>query len=103
MSYSIEYSKAALRDLERVWADVFEASKSIDITKQYIEDLLDKIEEKKEYPKTGTPLYYENTFTGYYFIVFKSYLAFYRLDKDRMLIDRILFGKSDYMRTLHLI
>jgi plasmid stabilization system protein ParE len=103
MSYSIEYSKAALRDLERVWADVFEASKSIDITEQYIEDLLDKIEEKKEYPKTGTPLYYENTFTGYYFIVFKSYLAFYRLDKDRMLIDRILFGKSDYMRTLHLI
>lgn len=103
MSYSIEYSKAALRDLERVWADEFEASKSIDITEQYIEDLLDKIEEKKEYPKTGTPLYYENTFTGYYFIVFKSYLAFYRLDKDRMLIDRILFGKSDYMRTLHLI
>lgn len=103
MSYSIEYSKAALRDLERVWADVFEASKSIDITEQYIEDLLDKIEEKKEYPKTGTPLYYENTFTGYYFIVFKSYLAFYRLDKDRMLTDRILFGKSDYMRTLHLI
>lgn len=102
MSYQVEYSKAAIRDLDRVWAEVFEASKNIEITGKYIEELLDKVEKKSDYPKSGLPLYYENTFTGYYFVVFKAYLAFYRLEKETMLVDRILFGKSDYMRILRL-
>ena len=102
MSYQVEYSKAAIRDLDRVWAEVFEASKDIEITERYIEELLDKVEKKSDYPKPGAPLYYENTFTGYYFIVFKAYLAFYRLEKETMLVDRVLFGKSDYMRILRL-
>ena len=80
---------------------MFEASKDIEITERYIEELLDKVEKKSDYPKSGSPLYYENTFTGYYFVVFKAYLAFYRLEKETMLIDRILFGKSDYMRILN--
>ena len=102
MSYQVEYSKAAIRDLDRVWAEVFEASKDVEITERYIEELLDKVEKKSDYPKSGSPLYYENSFTGYYFVVFKAYLAYYRLEKETMLVDRVLFGKSDYMRTLRL-
>ena len=102
MSYQVEYSKAAIRDLDRVWAEVYKASKDIEITERYIEELLDKVEKKSDYPKSGAPLYYENTFTGYYIIVFKAYLAFYRLEKETMLVDRVLFGKSDYMRILRL-
>lgn len=102
MSFQVEYSKAAIRDLDRVWAEVFEASKNIEITEKYIEELLGKFEKKSDYSKSGSPLYYENTFTGYYFVVFKAYLAFYRLEKETMLVDRILFGKSDYMRILRL-
>ena len=102
MSYQVEYSKAAIRDLDRVWTEVFEASKDLEITEKYITELLDKVEKKSDYPKSGSPLYYENTFTGYYFVVFKAYLAFYRLEKDTILVDRVLFGKSDYLRKLRL-
>ena len=102
MSYQVEYSKAAIRDLDRVWAEVFEASKDVEITERYIEELLDKVEKKSDYPKTGSPLYYENSFTGYNFVVFKAYLAFYRLEKETMLVDRVLFGRTDYMRILRL-
>ena len=102
MKYKVEYSRAAIRDLDRVWSEVLEASKSYEITERYIEELLDKVEEKADHPKAGSPLYYENTFTGYYFVVFKAYIAFYRLESDRMLIDRVLFGRSDYFRILHL-
>ena len=48
------------------------------------------------------PVYYENSFTGYYYVVFKAYLAFYRLEKETMLVDQVLTGKSDYMRILRL-
>lgn len=102
MKYKVQYSKAAIRDLDRVWNEVFETSKSYDITEEYIDDLMDKVEAKADYPKSGSPLYYQDSFTGYYFVVFKAYLAFYRLEDDVILIDRVLFGRSDYMRYLHL-
>ena len=102
MKYKVEYSKAAIRDLNRVWTEVFEASKDYDITIRYIDDLMDKVEAKADYPKSGCPLYYEDIFTGYYFIVFKAYMIFYRLDKNVMFIDRVLSGRSDYIRLLHI-
>ncbi len=102
MKYKVKYSKIAIRDLDRIWSEVFEASKSQKTTIKYIDDLMDKIESKAEYPKSGSPLYYENRFTGYYFVVFKAYLAFYRIENNSMLVDRVLLGKSDYLRILHL-
>ena len=98
----IEYSKKAVRDLDRVWSEVFGVSQSHDIATKYIDDLMDTIESLTNRPKSGSPLYYENSFTGYYFVVFKSYMAFYRLEKDAMLVDRILYGKSDYIRCLRI-
>ena len=80
----------------------FEASKDYDIAAQYVNELMDKVEAKAEHPKSGAPLYYEDSFTGYYFVVFKSYLAFYRLENGVILVDRILFGKSDYLKVLRL-
>ena len=102
MRYQVEYSKNAIQDLNRVWAEVLKASKDTEITDRYVEELLDKVEAKSDYPKSGSPLYYENTFTGYYYLVFKAYLVFYRLEKETILVDRVLFGGSDYMRILNL-
>ena len=102
MKYRVEYSKAAIRDLDRVWAEVFEASQSKEVTREYLDELLDKIEAKADFPASGSPLYYENSFTGYYFIVFKAYLIFYRIKDNIISVDRILYGKSDYLRHLHL-
>ena len=64
----IEYSPVAVRDLERVWAEVFESSVSEETTTK--------------------------------FVTFKSYMAFYKVETDRMLVSRVVYGKSDYMRTI---
>lgn len=100
MSYSIRYSPTAIRDLDRVWVEVHEASQEPEIATRYVNDLMDLIAEKREFPKSGSPLYYEGSFTGYYFVVFKAYMAFYRVQDDCIFVDRIVFGKSDYMRTI---
>ena len=102
MKYEVKYSKVAIRDLDRVWSEVLEVSKSYDITTKYIDDLIDKVVAKADQPKSGSPLYYEDSFTGYYFVVFKSYMVFYRLEDNVILVDRVLYGKSDYMRCLHI-
>ena len=102
MKFQVEYSPIAIRDLDRVWNEVLETSKDYDITGKYLDDLMDKVEEKADQPKSGAPLYYQDLFTGYYFIVFKAYMVFYRIDGEKMFVDRVLFGASDYIRYLHL-
>lgn len=98
MKFQVVYSKIAIRDMDRVWSEVFEASKSYDVTRGYLDDLMNKIEAKADFPESGSPLYYEDSFTGYYYVVFKSYMAFYRVDEGKLFVDRVLFRKSDYMR-----
>lgn len=100
MSHRIEYSPVALRDLDRVFAEVYEASKSEDTATQYVIELMDRVSGKREFPKSGSPLYYEGGFTGYYFVVFKAYMAFYRVREDAIFVDRVVYGKSDYMRVI---
>lgn len=100
MSYQISYSPRASRDLERVWAEVFEASQSFENAEKYINELMDKVAEKKDFPRSASPLYYGGSFTGYYFVVFKAYMAFYHVEAQLILVDRIVFRRSDYMRTI---
>ena len=100
--YEVVYSQQAIRDLDDVWEQVAMASKDHDITEKYLDDLLDAIEAMATHPKTGIPLYYGETFTGYYHVNFKEYMAFYRIEDSKMLVDRILYAKMDYIRRLGL-
>ena len=83
-----------------MWAEVCEASAEPETASRYVDDLMNRIAEKREFPKSGSPLYYEGSFTGYYFVVFKAYMAFYRVRDDCIFVDRVVFGRSDYMRTI---
>ena len=83
ITYDISYSPEAIRDMDGIF-----------------ENLQDKIEEMVGHPKTGTPLYYEELFTGYYSVRFKEYLAFYRLEGTVMYVDRVLQRKRDYLSLL---
>ena len=100
--YSVVYSKVAIRDLDRVWNEVLETSKDYETAEKYIDGLMDKVEALTEYPRSGIPLYYEDAFIGYYYVVFKKYAAFYRIEDNAVLVDRVLFTTSDYKKILHL-
>ena len=100
MACSVQYSPAAIRDLRRVQEEVLEASRSSKLASRYVDELMDKVEARAEFPRLGKPLYYEDGFMGYYSVTYKAYTAFYRIEGDDMLVDRILFARSDYMRRL---
>ena len=100
ITYDIDYSPEAMRDMDMIFDDVFMVSRDLDVTHRYLDDLQDEIESMMNHPKTGTPLYYEELFTGYYSVRFKEYLAFYRLDGNMMYVDRVLQRKRDYMAVL---
>lgn len=95
MSNKIRYSPAALKDLDSIWDNVFEASKSFDITDEYLSGLMKTISAKKNFPESGIPLYYRGLFTGFYSVNFKAYKAFYRIRDEYIEILRLyLFPNS---------
>ena len=100
MSFEVTYSPLAEEDLDIVWDEVFEASQNFDTADKYVRDLRAEVRKKKKYPKTGTPLTFMGEFTGLYYVTFKEYRAFYRIIGNLIEVGRVLFARSDYMKTL---
>jgi len=100
MEYKLIYSPKALDDLDRIWMDVWKSSLDLDITEKYVDDLRTAIRAKCKYPKTGIPLTFMGDFMGVYYVQFKEYKAFYRINYDKLEIWRVLYARSDYMKTL---
>lgn len=100
IKYKIRYTPAAMRDMDEVWDDVYEISKESDIADQYVNDFIDEIEKKKQFPLSGIPIIYRGLFTGFYAVNFKKYKAFYRVYDSYIEIIRIIMEKRDYMKIL---
>lgn len=100
MTYTIRYTPAAVHDLDEVWDGVYEASKSLEIADQYVQEFMEEIAGKKMFPQSGIPLTYRGLFTGFYSVNFKAYKAFYRIQENRIEVLRIIMAKRDYMKVL---
>lgn len=98
--YKIRYTPKAMDDMDAVWNDVHEVSKEPDVADRYVNDFIDEIEKKKQFPLSGIPLVYRGLFTGFYAVSFKKYKAFYRVNDSYMEVLRIIMEKKDYMKIL---
>ena len=98
--YKIRFTPEAMRDMDAVWDGVYEASKEPDVADRYVNDFIEELEKKKQFPLSGIPLVYRGLFTGFYAVSFKKYKAFYRVHDNYIEIIRIIMGKMDYMKIL---
>ena len=99
--YKLRFTPEAIRDMEAVEEDVLAVFGRQDTTDRYVDDFLDKIKAKKRFPQSGIPVIYnDELFTGFYFVHFKKYNAFYRIQGEFIEVIRILQAKSDYMAIL---
>ena len=69
--------------------------------KNVTDKIIKQISSLSDFPKIGTMLSsIINMETGYRFLVCGSYTAFYRYIDNTVFVDRILYGKRDFMRIL---
>jgi len=97
----IEYSPLSLIDLEQI-GDYIEnelmSPQAAHNTINKIQDLIDKL---SIFPLMGATLKsIANVDTDYRVLVCGNYLAFYHTDETVVYIDRILYGKRDYLAIL---
>ena len=97
----IVYSPKAQNDLDEIWTYISEKLLNPSAAEATVNGILDTIDMLQAQAEIGKPLYFSSDlFSGYRFLVYKNYLAFYRTSEDTVYIDRIIYGKRDYMRLL---
>ena len=101
MPASIVYSPRAIGDLDYIWAFLAVDCGNPRAAERAVQGILDRIDALSELPEIGTPLDSRCiVHSDYRFVLSGNYLAFYRYENDSVFIDRVLDGRSDYLRKL---
>lgn len=97
----VHYSPLSLQDLDDIWDYISQKLYNPIAAQNTINGIMNVIDRLAEQPEMGFPLYFLSGLnSGYRYVIYKNYMAFYRTNKTDVFIDRVLYGKSDYMRIL---
>ena len=94
MNYRITFSDVAEKDIGKMSAEIYST------TEEYVKGILEKVKGVADFPQSGTPLLFLKQSTGYRYVIYKSYLAFYRIEGEVIVVERILFARSNYFKDL---
>lgn len=101
MKYSIQYSPEARDDLDEIWEYITTELRNEDAASSTISNILDVIDALETFPERGALLSsVAEIETDYRFVLSGNYMAFYRVKGHIVFVDRILYQRREYMRTL---
>lgn len=101
MKYSVSLSQTALSDLLEIKNYVSDELENAAAAERLIASIMSRLCQLEEFPHIGAPLSSKIEIdTEYRFLVCGKYLAFYVVEKNEVVIDRVLYGARDYLRTL---
>ena len=101
MKNKIRYSPEALQDLDDIQAYITMELSSPDAAMNVTLRIMDAVARLQDFPEIGASLAsISGVESDYRFLVCDNYLAFYRTDSEKVYIDRVLYGRRDYMRIL---
>ena len=97
----ILYSPEALSDLDQIWTYINNELQNPAAAQKIIADILDAIEKLHGFSELGPPLSSITEFeSDYRFLVCGKYIAFYRVMGLDIYIDRVLYGRRNYISIL---
>ncbi|KLU66390.1 plasmid stabilization system protein [Desulfosporosinus acididurans] len=95
------YSVEALNDLDRIWVYINNELQNPAAAKKIVLEILDTIEKLRNFAELGPPLSSIIEFeSDYRFLVCGKYIAFYRVTGIEVHIDRVLYGRRNYLCVL---
>jgi len=94
-------SPEARNDLEEIKAYVCDELENPIAAVNVVSRITKKIKTLPKTPGIGVPLSSKVPFdTDYRFLVCGNYLAFYRFENKTVYVDRVLYGRRDYVKIL---
>ena len=101
MKNKIYYSMEARRDLDEIWDYIVTDLCNPKAAQCMIDRILDDVDRLTDFAEIGAPLSsIADTDADYRFLVTGNYMTFYRVSGENVYVDRILYGRRDYLRIL---
>lgn len=101
MKNKIHYSSESRRDLDDIWDYIVSELQNRSAAERVIDRIMDAVDPLKNFAEMGTLLSsIADVGTDYRFLVSGNYMVFYRVQGNDIYIDRVLYGRSDYMSVL---
>ncbi len=101
MENKIKYSPEALNDFDEIWDYISTQLLSPIAAESTVNGIIETVDTLKHFAKAGATLKFTNEIdSGYRFVKYKNYMAFYRINGNEVFVDRIIYGKSDYIKIL---
>ena len=101
MKNKIHYSPESRRDLDDIWDYIVSELQNRSAAERVINRIIDAVDPLKNFAEMGTTLSsIADIGTDYRFLVSGNYMVFYRVQGNDIYIDRVLYGRSDYMSAL---
>lgn len=101
MYNKIKYSPMALKDLDEIWEYITEELMNPSAAENTVNGIMDSIDALEDFPEAGAKLLFNGDLdSGYRFVIYKNYMSFYHIQSDGIYVDRVIYGKRDYMKVL---
>ena len=101
MKNKIHYSPESRRDLDDIWDYIVLELQTRSAAERVIDHIMNAADPLKKFAEMGTPLSsIADVGTDYRFLVSGNYMVFYHVQGSDVYIDRVLYGRSDYMIVL---
>ena len=99
--HKIYYTLEAQRDLDGIWDYIASDLQNTAAAERMVTRIMDDVQCLENYAEMGTPLSsIADVEIDYRFLVTGSYLTFYRVSGGDVYVDRVLYGRRDYLRVL---
>lgn len=101
MKNKIFYSKESRRDLDKIWHYIASELQNPAAAKRIVNRIMDAIDTLADFAGAGAPLAsVADVESDHRFLVTGNYLTFYRVCQNEVYVDRVLYGRRDYLRIL---
>ena len=101
MKNRIHYSLESRRDLDDIWDYIVSELQNRSAAEHVTNRIMDAVDQLKSFAEMGTLLSsIADVSSEYRYLVSGNYMVFYRVQGCDVYIDRVLYGRGDYMSSL---
>lgn len=87
--------------MDDIWDYIVSELQNCSAEERVIDRIMDAVDPLKNFAEMGTPLSsIADVGTDYRFLVSGNYMVFFRVQGSDVYIDRVLYGRRDYMSVL---
>ena len=101
MKNKIHYSRESRNDLDEIWDYIVSELQNPSAAARIVNAIMEEIDRLADFAEMGAPLSsVTDVDGGYRFLVTGNYITFYRVQDNNVYVDRVLYGRRDYLRIL---